>query len=287
MSDAGFSIIFVGIESPDEETLRVMQKKQNTKRSLEESLQKIHSYGILVNAGYIVGFDTEKGSVAQGVIDLIEASAVPVNMVGLLVALPNTQLQRRLAAEERLPEDYEVVSDGAGDQCTGGLNFITKRPRAEILSDYRRIIAEAYTPEAYFGRVLRSGLVLNCSNKKLKLPFRMVLRDLKTFGRLCWHLGVRKSYRRHYWRTLFAILRRNHRALRYSGAMMGLYLHFGDFQQFLLGRLDEAILAETAPAPHEGNGKPPKTPGYRSGRGADLAPPAPAPSREPEATVPS
>ena len=243
MQEAGFSAIFVGIESPDEETLRATQKLQNTRRSLSESLLKIYSYGIFVNTGYIVGFDTERGSVAPGILDLIEASSVPVNMVGLLFALPNTQLQRRLAKENRLLEDFEVVSEDDGDQCTGGLNFITKRPRSDILRDYRRVIDESFAPEAYFNRVLHVGSVLDCKKKRLKLPLSHTLKDLKAFGRLLWRMGVRKSYRRIFWRTLLKLVWRNPRGLRYSVALLALYLHFGEFRGHLLGRLDRLILA--------------------------------------------
>ena len=66
MQKAGFSAVFIGIESPDEETLRAMQKRQNTKRDLCQSLFKIYDHGMFVNTGYIVGFDNERGSVAQG-----------------------------------------------------------------------------------------------------------------------------------------------------------------------------------------------------------------------------
>lgn len=247
MQNVGFSAIFVGIESPDEETLRATQKLQNTRRSLSESLRKIYSYGMFVNTGYIVGFDSERGGVADGVLDLIEASAVPVNMVGLLFALPNTQLQRRLAKENRLLESFEVVSEDDGDQCTGGLNFITKRPRADILRDYRRIIAESFAPKAYFNRVLQVGSTLDCSKKKLKLPARAVLTDLKAFTRLMWRMGVRKSYRWVFWRTLCQLAWRNPRGLRYSIALMALYLHFGEFKDYLVGRLGRSIhLAEQA-----------------------------------------
>lgn len=241
MQEVGFSAIFVGIESPDEETLKATQKLQNTKRSLAESLRKIYSYGIFVNTGYIVGFDTERGSVARGVLDLIEASSVPVNMVGLLFALPNTQLQRRLALEQRLIEDFEVVAADDGDQCTGGLNFVTKRPRLDVLRDYREIIAESYAPAAYFGRVLQVGSALDCSKKRLRLPWRYVRRDLKGFARLLWRGGVRSDYRRIFWGTLARLVWRNPRGLRYSIALMALYLHFGPFSRFLLGRLDRAI----------------------------------------------
>jgi len=241
MQDVGFSAVFVGIESPDEETLRATRKMQNTKRSLSESVQKIYSYGMFVNTGYIVGFDTERGSVAQGILDLIQASATPVNMVGLLFALPNTQLQRRLAKEGRLVEGFEVASGDAGDQCTAGLNFITKRPQVDVLRDYRRIIDESYAPRAYFRRVLEVGTRLNCRQKRLKLPLRQRLKDLRAFFRVLYRMGLRSSYRRLFWSTLLRLTWRNARALRYSVALLALYLHFGDFRHYLVARLDEQI----------------------------------------------
>jgi len=241
MQSVGFSAIFVGIESPDEEALKAMQKAQNTHRSLSESLRKIYSYGIFVNAGYIVGFDTERGSVAKGVLDLIEASDVPVNMVGLLFALPNTQLQRRLAIEGRLDQGFDVAPDGAGDQCTGGLNYRTLRPRIDILRDYQRIIDESYAPSAYFARVLRVGTALNCREKKLKLPLRYVLKDLGGFARLIWRMGIKGRHRGLFWRTLVLLAWRNPRGLRYSIALMALYLHFGEFRTFLVDRLQQQI----------------------------------------------
>ncbi|MFQ5696396.1 MAG: B12-binding domain-containing radical SAM protein, partial [Terriglobia bacterium] len=241
MQDVGFAVVFVGIESPDEATLKATRKMQNTKRSLSDSVQKIYSYGIFVNTGYIVGFDTERGSVAQGILDLIEASATPVNMVGLLFALPNTQLQRRLAREGRLEDGFEVVPGDAGDQCTAGLNFVTKRPRVDLLRDYRRIIDESYAPEAYFGRVLEVGTKLDCSKKKLRLPLRQTAKDLRTFFRLLCRMGMRSSYRSVFWRTLLKLIWRNPRGLRYSVALLALYLHFGDFRNYLVERLGTEI----------------------------------------------
>jgi len=243
MQEVGFSAIFVGIESPDEATLKATKKLQNTHRSLSASLLKIYSYGIFVNTGYIVGFDTERGSVAQGVLELIEASAVPVNMVGLLFALPNTQLQRRLALEQRLLPDFEVAQAGAGDQCTSGLNFVPKRPRLDILLDYRRIIDESYAPKAYFGRVLQVGSQLDCSKKRLRLPLRSVLRDLRGFCCLVWRMGVLADYRWTFWKTLGKLAWRNPKGLRYSVALMALYLHFGSFRKFLVAHLTGSIEA--------------------------------------------
>jgi radical SAM superfamily enzyme YgiQ (UPF0313 family) len=77
MRDVGFFAIFVGIESPDEKTLTAMQKRQNTRRSIVDSIQKIYEHGIFVNAGFIIGFDSEQGHVARGLIDCVEQTAIP------------------------------------------------------------------------------------------------------------------------------------------------------------------------------------------------------------------
>src|SRR4051812_8834391 len=157
MRAANFFTIFIGIESPDSDTLTSMQKKQNTRRSLAGSVHKIYRAGMFVNAGFILGFDSEKGSVADAMVDCIEATSIPVCMVGLLYALPNTQLTRRLAREQRLfPADYTMrsaESNSTGDQCTSGLNFETARSRCEILADYRSVLERIYRPSAYYQRV--------------------------------------------------------------------------------------------------------------------------------------
>src|ERR1700736_5279898 len=129
MRASNFFTIFVGIESPDTDTLVSMQKKQNTRRSLSASVIKIYKAGMFVNAGFIVGFDSEKGPVADAMADCIEATSIPFCMVGLLYALPNTQLTRRLDREGRLfPPEHAMRPNSAGDigdQCTSGLNFQT------------------------------------------------------------------------------------------------------------------------------------------------------------------
>jgi hypothetical protein len=93
---------------------------------------------MFVTAGFIVGFDTEKVSIAQSMTDFIEECCVPICMVGLLYALPGTQLTRRLAKEGRLHQGHDIMRvEQAGDQCTLGCNFDTKRPLRDILTDYR------------------------------------------------------------------------------------------------------------------------------------------------------
>lgn len=156
MRAANFGLVFVGIESPDTDTLVATKKKQNTRRALSDSVQRIYSHGMMVIAGFIVGFDTEKGSIAEAMVDCVDATSIPICMVGLLTALPQTQLSRRLAIEGRLyPFEWSdaQLQQGGGDQCVLGLNFETRRPRREVLEDYRRILDTLYAPDQYFARV--------------------------------------------------------------------------------------------------------------------------------------
>ena len=78
MRSANFFGVFVGIESPDPETLVAMKKKQNTRRDLVASIHKIYAAGMFVTAGFILGFDSEKASVSDAVVEFIEDSAIPM-----------------------------------------------------------------------------------------------------------------------------------------------------------------------------------------------------------------
>jgi radical SAM superfamily enzyme YgiQ (UPF0313 family) len=251
MKETNFFGIFVGIESPETDTLLHMQKPQNTRRVLQESIQKIYRAGIFVHAGFIFGFDTERPGVAEGMIKCIEDTAVPACMIGLLYALPNTQLTRRLLKEGRLhPNHDRALTDEDSDQCTSGLNFRTLRPRKDVLADYRWVLDRVYAPAAYFARVRRVGRQLDCSKKRFKLPVQYVLREARSFVRMAWRMGVRNAdVRRHFWTTFIDCALRNPRALRYVGAMVALYLHFGPFARYISSRLTAEI--EAAPAPLE------------------------------------
>jgi hypothetical protein len=241
MQEVGFSWLFVGIENPDKETLVASQKRQNTNRSIADSIHKLIQHGMVVNAGYIMGFDAEHGNVSQTILDSIESTCVPVNMVGLLYALPNTQLTRRLQGEGRLDETFGAPPENTACQCVGGLNFTTHRPRHEILRDFRRVVEESLIPKNYFGRVLRMALMMDCSKQRLRLPLSHRFRDLKVFVRLCLKLGTPKATRSNYWKVLLTCLLKNPRALRQAISVTALYLHFGHFRDYVLGRLETEI----------------------------------------------
>jgi radical SAM superfamily enzyme YgiQ (UPF0313 family) len=249
LREANFFAIFVGIESPDPETLIATQKKQNTRRSLADSVHRIYAAGMLVIAGFIVGFDTEQAAVADAMIDCIEATGIPVAMVGLLTALPNTQLTRRLAREGRLLP----FVPGGGDQCTSGLNFITLRPRRDVLADFRAILVRVYDPAAYFARVRRLGRALDQPQRSSQIVWPMVRRELRALVRVLWAMNVeRPELRRHFWATLIDCLRNKPSNFERVVTMSVFYLHLGAFAQVLIADLDRQIGALDAGVVPEG-----------------------------------
>jgi radical SAM superfamily enzyme YgiQ (UPF0313 family) len=236
MKEANFFVVFVGIESPDPETLIHTQKKQNTRRSIPDSVRRIHHYGISAIAGFVIGFDTEKPGAADAMVDCIEESAVPVAMVSLLYALPNTQLTRRLAKEGRLHENNGVdLSGGAGDACLAGLNFDTLRPRQEVLKQQADVLARSYDPKAYFGRVRRMILSLDRLKLGTWIGLRDSLREIDRFFKIMWHITLyRPEMRWHVWALVFETLVRNPGVIRDVMVATVFYIYLGPLSDFVI-----------------------------------------------------
>ncbi len=246
MQEAGFFIVFVGIESPDPKVLIATRKKQNTRRDIVESINRIFEHGIFVIAGFIVGFDEESDQVADEIGRLIEETAIPVAMAGLLFALPSAQLTRRLAAEGRLHDTHKNIDPDIpwGDQCTAGLNFVTRRPRAQILRDYRSIIERVYAPDAYFQRVRAVGRRLDMRGANGAIFSAKFARDMKYLGSLIWSMATRKSdFKMQFWKTLAIAALTKPRSVKAVLTMMALYAHLGPYSRFVIAELDNQISA--------------------------------------------
>jgi len=249
MKEANFFAVFVGIESPDPGTLVSMKKKQNTRRDMVASVHKIYAAGMFVTAGFIVGFDSESVSIADAMVEFIEACAIPVCMVGLLSALPNTQLTRRLAKEGRLIEGHDVIQE-TGDQCTLGINFDPKRPMRDILTDYKRILEQVFDPIAYAGRLSRLALVLARTDRHRELhegDSRRRYDSIDTVHRI---INAVRGTRDVFWQTLVRCTKSNPAALRYIIMQMALYLHLGPFSRYVIAETNRRIaeLDDEAPA---------------------------------------
>jgi hypothetical protein len=242
MRAANFFAIFVGIESPDPVTLAATKKKQNTRRNIAESIHRIYGAGMFVTAGFIVGFDTEKVSMADAMADFIEEAAIPVSMVGLLYALPNTQLTRRLEKEGRLHPGHDVMPRvGGGDQCVLGMNFETLRPLREVLSDYRSVLERVYDPVAYANRIKRLISMLDRSNRPRDLPEGDVRRDVGTTEALQKIFAQMPELRDVFWETFIHCAKTNPSATRYAVFLMAMFLHLGPYSRYVMANLDRRL----------------------------------------------
>jgi radical SAM superfamily enzyme YgiQ (UPF0313 family) len=241
MNRANFVGVFVGIESPDTATLIAMRKKQNTRRSIAQSIHTLYASGLFVTAGFIIGFDSETESAADAMIELIEEAAIPVCMVGLLYALPHTQLARRLEKEGRLYAHPERKDLKTADQCTMGLNFRTLRPRREVLADYAYILERIYDPAAYAGRLLRLAKLLDNSGRKQQTRAahsRRKLGSLEMLHRIMTNLPEPREVFRG---TLSQCMSSNPDSIRWVVALMALYLHVGPFSRDVIARIENII----------------------------------------------
>ncbi|UCG26963.1 MAG: B12-binding domain-containing radical SAM protein, partial [Bacteroidales bacterium] len=194
MVEAGFSTVFIGIETPEEASLTECNKKQNKNRDLIQSVKDIQSVGLEVSAGFIVGFDNDSPSVFQRQIDFIQNSSIISAMVGLLNAPKKTKLYQRLLKEGR------IVKEWSGNNTDYSLNFIPAMKKEELLRGYKKIIRGIYSRKAYYSRVISFLKDYNPrSTGKIKVTFSKLLALLKSI----YIIGILSKSRKYYWNLFF------------------------------------------------------------------------------------
>jgi radical SAM superfamily enzyme YgiQ (UPF0313 family) len=202
MRDARFNGVFMGIETPVPESLKETTKFQNLRKDLLESVKLVQAYGMEVMAGFIVGFDNDPPDVFERQIQFIREAAIPISMVGLLSALPNTQLWRRLKSEGRL------LKESLGSNTLVDMNFIPRMDTQELLDGYRRILQTIYYPHEYFNRV---QTFLSQLGTPTHTP--IVFSDVLAVARSLWKQGLLSNYRKEYWKFLAQAVRRHRQHL--------------------------------------------------------------------------
>ena len=242
MKDVDFRYVFIGIETPEETALRMTNKTANVNRPVGPTIKKIYSYGMIVNAGFIIGFDYESDQIAENMIHCIQDSGIAMAMLGMLYALPETQLSRRLTKEGRLFKDSSILSDNHNlvDQTSSGLNFITKRPRVHILKDFLHVESVIYDPENYFRRVTNTALLL----KSIKKHRPGVIKSLKTglaFFKLSRQLAKNKSIAWPYYKMALIVLLKNPRAIEPAVNLSAMFIHFHKQSQFIVRNIKKEI----------------------------------------------
>jgi radical SAM superfamily enzyme YgiQ (UPF0313 family) len=217
MTAAGFNMVFVGIESPNEESLVECNKLQNNKRDLLAAIKKMQNFGLQVHGGFIVGFDSDPLSIFRSQIDFIQKSGIVMAMVGVLMAPPGTRLYKRLKKENR------ILPKGTGDNTDGSTNFIPKMGREVLASGYRHVVDTIYAPKPYYERI---KTFLREYRPSTKGKFKISLVELIALIRSIWALGCREKGRIHYWELVVWTLLRRPRTFPLSMTLAVQGFHF-------------------------------------------------------------
>ncbi len=237
MVECYFDAVFLGIETPDEESLELTKKFQNTRSSLSDSVEKIIRAGLRPMAGFIIGFDGEKDGAAERIINFVEQSAIPTAMFGMLQALPNTALWDRLEKEGRL-----IETDKQDINQTTLINFVPTRNVEDIAKEYIETFWRLYDPNVYLDRVYRCFLKLG--KPKCQPPAKLPsLIDLKALAIVIWRQGFKRDTRWRFWHHLFSIIKHNPEVWEHYLTLCAHNEHFLEYRQIVKDQI-EAQLAE-------------------------------------------
>ena len=218
MVQAGFDSVFIGIETPDEESLAECGKIQNKNRDLISCIKKIQKFGLQVQGGFIVGFDSDPPSIFETLIAFIQKSGIVTAMVGLLNAPRGTKLYHRIVKENRL------LGNISGDNTDLSINFVPKMNYGSLINGYKKILRTIYSPKHYYKRILTLFRNFEPLQKK-KSQFRLY--HLVAFLKSIWLLGIRSKGRIYYWKLLFWTLFRRPQLLPLAVTYSIYGFHFG------------------------------------------------------------
>jgi len=193
MAGAGFNKVFVGIETPNVDSLKETNKHQNMNKDLLQAVKVIQKNGMEVMGGFIVGFDNDTETIFEKQIDFIQRSGITMAMVGVLNALPGTKLWKRLGKEGRL------IGDTSGDNTSASINFIPRMDLKKLMDGYRRVLDTIYSPERYYRRCVT---FLKSYHQKTvsKIDSSCIMAFLKSV----WYMGIRneEGFRSCFWKLL-------------------------------------------------------------------------------------
>ena len=221
MRDAGFNSVFLGIETPDENTLEEMGKCQNVRRDLLASVREIQSYGMDVMAGFIIGSDNDPENVAELQKEFIQKAGIPLAMVGLLNVMPGSTLFKEMEGQNRLIGKMEDDIN-FGDNTSNGLNFITKRNREIIIAEYKKLMKKIYSSRDYYKRCLTALKHVAKARHSIRINFD----DISSWLRSTWIQGVKDNDRIEYWKFIVKSFLKNPTKLSYAIALAVKGYHF-------------------------------------------------------------
>ena len=218
MRDAFFTNVFCGVETPEPGALRAIKKTVNLQKPILDVIDTLNGYGIEVAVGLIMGFDTDTEQTPQAIADFIRASQAPIQTVNILYALPKTPLFERLQAAGR------IVCD---DHRDSNIQFL--QPYEQVVANWRRVIAEAYEPQALYHRYATQAEKTYPHRRRPRHPLRQATprnlrRAFSILARLIWRAGLQADYRAEFWSMFWTQLRQGRIENIFQIAMVAYHL---------------------------------------------------------------
>lgn len=242
MTDCNFSAVFLGIETPDEEALKLTRKTQNTRGPLGDSIDQINRSGLRIMAGFIIGFDGEEAGASKRIVDFIELHSIPTVTFSMLQALPGTALTDRLIEEGRMGDKQANLNQ------TTLMNFVPTRPVEEIAREYMQGFWDLYDPIKYLDRAYRHYRVLgeaDCYNNPARIKKRAKRpsdpKVLKALGIILWRQGVVRKTRFRFWVYLWKMFRHNRGGVSSYLSVCAQAEHLLDYREAVREQIGEQL----------------------------------------------
>jgi radical SAM superfamily enzyme YgiQ (UPF0313 family) len=243
MVACNFGAVFLGIETPDEESLKLTQKFQNTRDSLSESVKSIARSGLRVMAGFIIGFDGEKPGAGRRVVQFVEQTTIPTAIFSMLQALPDTALWHRLEKEGRLRSKSGNINQ------TTLMNFVPTRPIEEIAREFIDAFWELYEPKKFLDRTYRHFLLLGEATypkKGKSSQKKMNWVAIRALAIVAWRQGLLRETRWQFWRNLWNLYRCNPGGISSYLGVCAQIEHFLEYREIVRHEIETQLAAYLA-----------------------------------------
>jgi radical SAM superfamily enzyme YgiQ (UPF0313 family) len=192
--DAGFRHVFIGIETPQEDSLKIAHKNQNLKRDLLSTIHEIHHKGFIISGGFIVGFDTDNEASFSNQIEFIQASGIPLPIVNILKAPPGTELFARMKKENRISRPFAFAE--------GETNIKPVMGEPALFKGFQHVIDHIYTNKHSYQRLKTFFKHHRYPKTTVKIKAKFTLAEVKIALNVIYKLGIKSKHRFHFWKLL-------------------------------------------------------------------------------------
>lgn len=230
MKEAGFSTVFIGIETPSKNSLEECGKFHNKNRDMVQDIKKLYNYGMEVYGGFIIGFDHDDETIFDIQFEFIQETGIVVAMMGLLTALPGTRLYNRLKNENRL------INESGGNNIDLNINFITKMNKETLISEYKKLLIKLYSVENYYERIFNF-----LKEYKHHTDDKLTKNFVRGFLKCLYRLGIQDKNRFYFWKMFLTCIFKYPKSL---SKVLTQAIYFAHFEKFFLKTICKTNIEE-------------------------------------------